>query len=353
MNVLIQEIREKYRTRNIPWIVHFELTHCCNLDCIHCYIPSHNDVDALTTSEIKSVIDQLHDIGAVLLTFSGGEIFLRDDLFEILRYASKNFLIVLLSNGTLIKQHHIKQLKELGIVQIEVSLYGASEQVHDRITRVPGSYVKVMETISFLRKEHIPFLIKSCLMKHNENDVEEIRRIALQLGSRVQISTLLTPKTDGSRSPLTHHANEHRQKTYLSQLIKEQTNGIDNYPNTLDAHSRDSKKMCGAGSYFCNIAPSGLVSPCTILPINIGSLREHSFRDIWLDNPDPELERLRSLRSSDLLQCQNCDLSDQCSPCLGQNYLETQDVLKCSAHFCRISHWISNGLSHSKKGGQK
>ena len=71
--------------RHLPWNVHIDLTYRCNERCVHCYL-DHHDYGEMTTREVKNVLDQLAEAGALFLTFSGGEIFLRPDLFELIAY---------------------------------------------------------------------------------------------------------------------------------------------------------------------------------------------------------------------------------------------------------------------------
>jgi MoaA/NifB/PqqE/SkfB family radical SAM enzyme len=72
--------------RHLPWSVHVDLTYRCNERCIHCYL-DHEDHGEMKTPEIKNVFEQLAESGALFLTLSGGEIFLRADLFELLEFA--------------------------------------------------------------------------------------------------------------------------------------------------------------------------------------------------------------------------------------------------------------------------
>ena len=77
--MLIGEVRNNYRKLNIPLVAYIELTGRCNLRCIHCYFKPFNSKDELTLSEIKNIVDQLQNIGTLVIGFSGGEIFVRND----------------------------------------------------------------------------------------------------------------------------------------------------------------------------------------------------------------------------------------------------------------------------------
>src|SRR5437762_12406833 len=86
----------------------------------------------MTTSEIKTVIDQIAEAGTFLLTFSGGEIFMRRDIFELLEYARRLlFNVKIKTNAVMIRQAEAESLLRLGIDQIQISIYSHRPQVHD------------------------------------------------------------------------------------------------------------------------------------------------------------------------------------------------------------------------------
>jgi len=99
--VMDRWIRETVN-RHLPWSVHVDLTYRCNERCIHCYL-DHEDHGEMSTAEIKNVLSQLAESGTLFLTFSGGEIFLRQDIFELIEFARDlHFDVSLKTNALLI-----------------------------------------------------------------------------------------------------------------------------------------------------------------------------------------------------------------------------------------------------------
>ncbi len=82
MGLLMESINRRAMDLGIPLSVHIDLTWRCNERCIHCYL-DHDDPDELSLSELRDLLDQMADAGTLFLTLSGGEIFLRKDLFAI------------------------------------------------------------------------------------------------------------------------------------------------------------------------------------------------------------------------------------------------------------------------------
>ena len=85
---LMQEMSQRALDLGVPMSVHFDITYRCNERCVHCYL-DHDDHGEMTTAEIKRVLEELADAGTFFLTFSGGEVLMRRDFFELLEYARR------------------------------------------------------------------------------------------------------------------------------------------------------------------------------------------------------------------------------------------------------------------------
>ena len=88
----VSELEKVTYQKKIPFDALIELTHACNLKCIHCYcLPENRPL--LNQEEINNLLQQLAELGCISLTFSGGEVFLRNDFFDILEIAKKRTLL--------------------------------------------------------------------------------------------------------------------------------------------------------------------------------------------------------------------------------------------------------------------
>src|SRR5205814_9191155 len=86
VSTLMAELNGRALALGVPLSAHVDLTYRCNERCVHCYLP-HDDRGEMTTAEVKDLLDQMAAAGGFFLTISGGEPFLRDDLFELLAHA--------------------------------------------------------------------------------------------------------------------------------------------------------------------------------------------------------------------------------------------------------------------------
>ena len=180
MSGLIAEMAAKALKLNIPLNVQLDLTYRCNERCIHCYL-DHDDHGEMTTAEIKDLLDQMADAGVFYLTISGGEILMRRDFFEILEYARKRtFCIKLKSNGILIREKEAERIKALGVESVQISIYSHVAEVHDAITKMPGSLAHSIEAIRRLRAHGIHVIMANVLMVQNAPTMQAYRRWPLR-----------------------------------------------------------------------------------------------------------------------------------------------------------------------------
>jgi len=174
-----EELERRDRERHIPRYAIFEITYRCNLSCMHCYLEE-DTRNELTTQEVFSIIDQLAQAGCLWITFTGGEVFTRVDFFEIAGYArKKNMALALMTNGTLIDEVVAERLKQLCFQRIAISLYGVTPEIHERVTRVEGSFSKTLRAIGLLREAGLKTRVMTPVMKENINEIGEILYMSL------------------------------------------------------------------------------------------------------------------------------------------------------------------------------
>src|SRR3981081_2528392 len=128
---LLAEMNQKALGLGIPISVHLDITYRCNERCVHCYL-DHEDHGEMTTAEIKDILNQLSDAGVFFLTLSGGEVLMRRDFFEIVEHARRLlFNVKLKTNGVMIRESEARRLRELGVEQVQISVYSHRPEVHD------------------------------------------------------------------------------------------------------------------------------------------------------------------------------------------------------------------------------
>jgi AdoMet-dependent heme synthase len=317
---LMQEVVDKALALNVPLSVQVDLTYRCNERCVHCYL-DHNDHGEMTTAEIKHLLDQMAEAGVFILTFSGGEIFVRKDLFELLEYARRlTFWVKLKSNAILIREREAARLRELGVESIQISIYSHRPEVHDAITLVPGSLKRSVDAIRFLKSEGLKVTIANVLMTRNLQDYPGVRALAAELGVACTLDPTVTPMMDGDRSTLQLGADH----VALRQIFRDPSlvNDVAAFcaiPPEADQSTLESRP-CSAGHSTCYVSPYGDVFPCVQFPLPTGNVRQQNFIDIWKNSK--RMNEVRSIRLKDLTTCSGCSHVGNCTRCPGLAFME-------------------------------
>ncbi len=128
-----------------PFVVAWEMTRACALACRHCRASAlpRRDPRELTTAEGRRLIDDLAAIGRPILILTGGDPFMRRDVFELAQYGVRRGLRVALSPSAtaLVTRDRLARLRDIGVSMIHISLDGM-EEVHDAFRGVPGSFAR-------------------------------------------------------------------------------------------------------------------------------------------------------------------------------------------------------------------
>jgi radical SAM protein with 4Fe4S-binding SPASM domain len=317
---LVVEMSAKALKLNIPLSVQLDLTYRCNERCIHCYL-DHDDHGEMTTAEIKDLLDQMADAGVFYLTISGGEILMRRDFFEILEYArARTFCINLKTNGVLIREKEAQRLRELGVERIQISVYSHRPEVHDAITKMPGSFRQSIAAVRFLREQGLRVTMANVLMTQNASDYQSVKKLAEELDARFIIDPTITPMMDGDRSILSLNVDQ----AALQQVFRDGAlvGNVEEFcapPRGVDAEALDMLP-CSAGHTACYVSPYGDVYPCVQFPLPSGNVRHTRFVDIWRDSP--QLKEVRSITLREMPSCSQCTHGATCTRCPGLAYLE-------------------------------
>ncbi len=333
---------------DIPWLnnLQIELTDSCNERCIHCYMPDplKDRADEMDFDAVKDLLEQYRAMNGVKVVFSGGEIFLHKDLFKILDLCRKLDLFVLLQTNLLILTPQIlDRLKNLGIFNIQVSLYSTDPTIHDSITSKKGSCIRTMANIRKLVEADIPIIIACPVMKQNFDSVADVQDFADSLGVEVYYDYIMMAQSNGSTENLDHRISLSQTRDMIDFLLEhkdafrmaiETASSADELVSKPFARRRNVCSILSSG--LC-ISPDGTAYPCPGWKgFSLGDITKTSLDSIWSAS-----EKARKLRSvdmeSDFEKCRYCSLRNFCDMCAVYNYNESGDMYHVSERFCEVA----------------
>jgi len=349
---LLFEMNQKALALGIPISAHLDITYRCNERCVHCYL-DHDDHGEMTTAEVTDLLGQLADAGVFFLTLSGGEVLMRRDFFAIVECARYLlFNVKVKTNGVLIREPEAKRLRDLAVEQIQISVYSHRSEVHDAITKVPGSFDRTIAAIRFLKSQGLKVVIANVLMKGNLEDYAGVMALARELGVPYTVDPTITPKMDGNTSILELRVGG----SDLKQIFHERAlvGNVEEFcaPPPPPGDDIMDGYPCSAGHTACYISPYGDVFPCVQFPLPCGNVRREKFLDIWRHSG--QLREVRSIHARDLPVCSSCAHVGTCTRCPGLAYMEGNmrgpSSADCEKSFQRTGIASANMLMRASAG---
>lgn len=323
-------------------IVVWNSTRSCNLRCVHCYIDAQakKDNDELSTAQARAMIDDLAGFGAPVLLFSGGEPFMRGDLFDLGEYAlSKGLRTVISTNGTLITKDAAKKIKDAGFSYVGISLDGL-EATNDKFRKENGAFQKTLQGIRNCLAEGVRAGLRFTINKYNFQDIPGIFGLVEEEGiQRVCFYHLVYAGrgTEMVKDDLTAQQARDVMDLIFERTIRLCRKNTDTEILTVDNHADgvylylrlakedkerarealDLLKINGgnkSGIGIADVDNLGFVHADQFWRHHsFGNVKTRRFSEIWLDESDELLKNLR--RRIPLLKgkCGRCHFQDICA----------------------------------------
>ena len=323
-------------------VVVWNITRTCNLRCVHCY--SHSDQrryeGELTTSQGKELLRDLAEFGVPVVLFSGGEPLIRGDVPELARYAKELGLRVVIStNGTLIADGFARELGEMGVSYVGVSLDGLSK-INDRFRGVKGAFDKALEGIRRCKEYGIKVGLRFTISKRNVTDVppifdliekEGIERICFYhlvytgRGSKLIDEDLTKEETRKIVDFIIDRTSDLHRKGRKVEVLT-----VDNHADGVYLYLRMKKERNPRAEKVLELLKmnsgnsSGIGIGCVSWNGDIhadqfwrhhtfGNVRERKFSEVWLDLSDTLMNRLRNRKPYIKGRCAHCRWFDICN----------------------------------------
>ncbi len=326
----------------IPVNAAIELTYRCNNNCVHCYcsLPMGDEAASqkeLATAEITELVDELASMGTLWLLITGGEPLLRGDFGEIYLHAKKRGLLVsFFTNGTLVDDDMVGLLAKYPPFVAEVTLYGATEETYEKVTRVKGSYRRCIEGIGSLRRAGIPLRLKTMALTINQHEVEAMDRRAAEWGCEFRFDPVIQKRIDGRV-----HSTPERYRISPEDAVR-----LDRtFPKRMQEYERFCAKFvgppavserlyrCGTGVSSLHINPYGMISGCSMMVREAFSVRQKGLRWIWEEG----IRSVISGKKTFSLPCDTCRLVNLCGQCPAWSVLENSSYDRESGYLCGIA----------------
>jgi radical SAM protein with 4Fe4S-binding SPASM domain len=337
-----EKVHSNTSRKRIPLDASIDLTYRCNNKCVHCYcnLPE-NDVQAikeeLSTIEVKKLLDDLASIGSLWLLITGGDPLLRTDFEEIyLDAKKKGFIITLFTNGTLIDDKTVEFLSKYPPFTVEISIYGATRETYEKVTRVKGSYERCMNGIKRIVDSGIKLKLKSMALTINQHEIEAMDKMAQAFGCEFKFDPMLNKRIDDNTfsDPVKYRISPED----VVKLDKAHPKRMEEWRQFCEKFvgkpiKDDRLFKCGAGLGMIHSDPYGIAKGCMMMAKDGFSVREHDLKWIWDEGILSAITRKKDFP----MPCDACQLVNLCGQCAAWSIIESGDLKKEVAYLCDIA----------------
>ncbi len=309
-------------------MVILELTLACNQKCMHCLADAGKPCDKeLTTRDVLKFIDDLNEAQVKTIAFSGGEPLMRKDFIEIARYASGVGLnIIIATNGTLLDDKLVLELKEMRINNIQISLDGINKKTYEQIRGVKGDYDKALKAIKLCKEHGLPVTTRMIIMKQNIGEVDVMMEFANATGIPC-IASLLNVEGRASKGLFPSMGEYKNQMNSLHDLDQ---------ISLLPVFDKPCSNSCGLGNRMISVKPDGDIVPCVILrDCVIGNIRKDNIQSVFLESD--VLREIRESTPDNIEECRGCEAKKRClGGCKARAYRLNDDFISPDAAQCAL-----------------
>lgn len=282
-------IRERMRRARVLQTVTLELTYACNLDCFFCYNDRDKPGRPLSLDQYRRLLEDLAGMQTLFLMLSGGEPMVHPHFFDIGAMTRElGFAVRVRTNGHNLNRARAERLwREVEPWQVEVSLHGATAEVHDRQTRVRGSFERLCRNLQQALDVGLNCSVVSTPTRWNQHQIGAMLDLCDRIGAPLRFQGPVAPRDNGDLEPLAIQPDRTVWEEVREHLARRAAAPVDDdgRPLATDGETPTIEATCGVGIDSVDIDPYGNVQACMHLQTPAGNLHRQSIAEIWQHSP--------------------------------------------------------------------
>ncbi len=339
-----------YKPLKAPILVTFDVTARCNLRCKYCYVQAGKEMPhELTTDQIKSIINELADLGVFWISISGGEPLIRDDICEIIQYCiTKGFSTSVTTNGTLLTPELASRIKETGLERVQISIDSIDPFPHE-VMRGKRTHRQTLRGLTYLKDAGFSYIGVSCVpTRLNLRDIPNL--IDWVHDQHLPLIRILRYMPAGRGREVSDIALDRDEIQWLMQIVEKKQEELKGRPliRITDAFravmAEKPLYTCNAAKTWCAIDSQGYVFPCTLMispeaaeVLHPDSIIEKGLSHAWLNSPLLMEQRNPASLGGKCSQCP--DLTTCQGGCRAYAFAVTKDI-HAPDPICRVKEVI-------------
>ncbi len=337
-----------------PFLIVWNFTNLCNLNCKHCYqragAPLKNE---LTLEEKIKAVEDLDRAGVAAIALSGGEPTIHPHFLRIVKEISdRGIYPAVATNGWMFaNKTFLEKAMKAGLRYMEVSVDSSDPRKHDEFRGRKGAWERAIKALQNAVEAGINHAMAVTVTKNNLDEIEDILDLAESIGIKRVIFFNFVPTGRGEEI-VEQDLDPIEREEFLRMIYREMKRRKIEIESTAPEYGRVTLQLsgneeiapthfyvggdpvikslaefiggCGAGRIYAALDPDGTVMPCVFLRVKVGNIKEKSFAEIWRSSP-----LMRALRDRNNLWgfCKNCPYREICGGCRARAYAYFKDPL--------------------------
>lgn len=324
----IEQIENCFKEHKTLYSLTIELVNHCNWECKHCYLDK--EKISMQKEKVFEIINEARKLGAYQLRLSGGEITIHKDLHEIIEYARKQYLsVVLLTNLFILKQNVYECIAEYGVERVEVTMFSSHAEVHDAFVGVSGAFEKSLANLRRLKECGVQITVKAGVIKSNFQELTEMQLFYENEGFRFKPYVQIYSDVHGNfKLPenLRLNPKEYAEALKICDKCDYRVFPLDN---------RDQNNLCSEFLNSIYITSKGDVIPCAKFRKPVGNIYNAGLDTIW--NESEQLKQIQNYTWRDVEGCKGCKHKPYCVRCGAMAYIQGYDFTDNCDETCKLA----------------
>ena len=272
----VRSNRDKYNC-NIPFIILFDPTSACNMNCKGCWSAEYGHRSSLTLDEMRSIVDQGTELGTHVYMMTGGEPLIRKDDIITLAKENPNCMFLCYTNATMIDDDFCKTMKELGNLTVAVSIEGDELSTDER--RGKGAYAHAIKALDLMKSYGLIYGASICYTSLNVEKVtaDDFTDLMVEKGVRFAFYFNYMPVGHDADTSLIPTPD---QRIHMYTWLREVRNSKSGKPMFFMDFQDDAEYVGGCiagGRNYFHINSEGDMEPCVFVHFSDSNIRSKTI----------------------------------------------------------------------------
>lgn len=321
---------------NIPWLILFDPTSACNMQCAGCWAGTYGNKHNLSFEDMDKIVTEGKELGTYLYLLTGGEPLVRKD--DILRLAEKHndVQFAVFTNSTLIDEDFCKRVTVVGNIAFLISIEGSPDTNDAR--RGFGHYNAVMTAMELMKKHGIIFGTSICYTRENVEAVtsDSFLRMLSKLGAKFGFYFHYMPVGNKAVPELMPTAEQRKYMFERIRYIRSKECNIPFFPMDFQNDGEFTGGCIAGGRNYFHINSAGDAEPCVFIHYSDSNIHSSSILEILKSPLFMAYRKNQPFNSNHLRPCPMLENPERLEKIIAETGAESTDLESPEAveHLC-------------------